>query len=411
MIGRVSVIYAMRSLWRNPRRTLLSILGVGIGCGLAVVATSYYSGAADTQIRAIAESGTGHLRVVPEGWLETRENTLRLADTAGAIEAARNLEWAEVAAPRAYVQALLAFGTRTSVVQMTGVDPEAEERINRIVSRSQIEGRYLDPDDNGHVVIGKALAKRLDVALDDDLMVTLSAGGEMQGAMLRIVGVLDAGSDDLELTVCHVTLRKVEDLTGKPGAGEVTVLLEDTDDIPVAQKALEAEIPKGDHVVTWQQVSPGFAAGIEGDQGFISFLIVIVMIVVALGIMSAQLTAQLERRREFGVLLAIGMKSPQIVALVFMEAVVTGVAGGLVGLLLGGAMAYYLATEGIDLSTFLGDESAVAGVLLDPIIYADFGPWLIWFSMTVGTAAALASAIYPASFAARVDPASALREV
>lgn len=411
MIGRVSVIYAMRSLWRNPRRTLLSILGVGIGCSLAVVATSYYSGAADTQIRAIAESGTGHLRVVPEGWLETRENTLRLVDTEGVLEAARKLAGAEVAAPRAYAQALLAFGTRTSVVQMTGVEPEAEKEVNRIVSRSEIAGRYLEPGDDSQVVIGKALAGRLDVELDDDLMVTLSAGGEMQGAMLRIVGVLDAGSDDLELMVCHVTLGKVEALTGEPGAGEVTVLLKDTDAIAAAQGELAAAVPKGDRVVTWKQVNPGFAAGIEGDKGFIRFLIFVVMVVVALGIMSAQLTAQLERRREFGVLLAIGMKSPQIVVLIFMEALVTGVAGGVVGLGLGGAISYYLATRGVDLSTFLGEENAVAGVLLDPIIYADFGPWLVGFSIIIGTAAALASAIYPASFAVRVDPASALREV
>ncbi|MFC1452688.1 hypothetical protein ACFLSJ_05005, partial [Verrucomicrobiota bacterium] len=79
MIGSASTKYALRSLLRNTRRTILSAVGIGIGCGMGMVASSWVRGAGEMQIRAVAESGGGHLRVVPKGWTERRDNNLRLA--------------------------------------------------------------------------------------------------------------------------------------------------------------------------------------------------------------------------------------------------------------------------------------------------------------------------------------------
>ena len=71
-MGMVSAKYALRSLWRHPRRTILSMLGVGIGCGIGLFAVSWIKGGREMQVRAIAESGAGHLRVVPAGWVQKR---------------------------------------------------------------------------------------------------------------------------------------------------------------------------------------------------------------------------------------------------------------------------------------------------------------------------------------------------
>ena len=91
MIGTVSTKYAVRSLLRHPRRSLLSVLGVGIGCGLALFGASWISGSTEMQIRAISESGGGHLRVVHEDWPDTREDSLRLVDWEQTLEAVKAL--------------------------------------------------------------------------------------------------------------------------------------------------------------------------------------------------------------------------------------------------------------------------------------------------------------------------------
>ncbi|MHC4253371.1 MAG: ABC transporter permease [Planctomycetota bacterium] len=135
----------------------------------------------------------------------------------------------------------------------------------------------------------------------------------------------------------------------------------------------------------------------------------IIVIVVSLGITSAQLTAVLERRREFGVLLALGMKGRQIVGLLFIEGLVIGLGGAIVSLVVGGPLVY-LIYRGVDFSQMMDDPS-FAGILFDPVIHGDAGLWIPVFAFGVSIVATLVASIYPARFALRTNPADALRMV
>ncbi len=411
MIGQAFVKYALRSQLRHPRRTALSVVGVGVGCALGMIAVAYYNGAAEMQVRAASESGAGHLRVVPSGWLDTRENTLRLPDWPAAAAAVRSVPHVRLAASRARANGLLAFGNRTAGVEVVGVEPEAERSANRIVAKGRLEGRYLRPGDRGSVVIGRSLAKRLDVGLDDDLLITLSGRQEMRSAMLRIVGILSSGSREIDSSICHVTLEDLNGMTGYASAGEIAVLLDDYRRIESARDDLSARLPAGTSVVTWKQIHRALAANVEGDQAFIRLMSLVVVVVVILGIASAQLTAVLERRREFAVLSAVGMKARYLAGLMVLEALMTGVGGAVAALLLGMPVAYLIAVKGIDLSAVFGGELAMEGVLFDPVIYGDFGFWMVGYALAVSAAGTLAASIYPAWFAVRTHPAGALRAV
>ena len=183
-------------------------------------------------------------------------------------------------------QGLLAFGTRVAGVQLLGVDPAAEPQLNRLV-RTIDEGRYLQADDEGTVVVGKALVERLDVELGDDLLLTLTrADGEMEYAMLRIVGIVSTGSRTIDETICHATLADVEQLTGLQGVAEVSVAFAD----PQQVTALSAELAQrvqGDEVLTWREVLPAMRGDEAADRAFSSFFILVVAAVVILGVTSA----------------------------------------------------------------------------------------------------------------------------
>jgi len=411
MIRTVAAKYALRSLLRHPRRTLLSMVGAGIGCGIALFGNSWGTGAAEMQIRAISESGGGHLRIVHADWPTTREDTLRLAEWEQALEAAQALPNVVSAAPHAQSTALLAFGNRSAGVPILGVVPHVERASNRIVQQASLEGRYLRADDEGAVVIGRTLAKRLDVELDDDLYMTLAGRDEIQSAMLRIVGILGTGSKDLDAITCHVTLQDLEQLTGYAGAADVSILLDDYALIGARLVELQKSLPPGNTVITWKEVNPGLAGNVEGDRAFLKMMSAIIVLVVILGIASAQLSAVLERRTEFAILSALGMKGRQLIALMVLEAVVVGLGGALVALLLGGSGAYYLATEGVDFSSIMGDDLSFSNVLFEPVIYGNFGSWLVWYALAISIAATVAASIYPAWLATRVNPADALRIV
>jgi len=411
MIRKVSVRYAFRSLFRQPRRTILSVIGIGIGVAMALFATSWISGAAKMQIRAAVESGTGHLRIVPRRWLDKHENTLRIGDWREAEKAARALSGVDVVTMRARGNALLAFGNRTAGVEMVGVEPETEKQLSRIVQRAQLEGRYLEPNDSGKVVIGRVLAERLDVALDDELYVTLSGRDGMRSAMLVIAGLLDTGTTDIDSSFCHVTLDELNKITGYEGPGEITLLLKNHQQLQDLKTELVDKIPPDSAVMTWRDINPSFAAGIESDRAFTKILIVIIVIVVALGIAGAQLTAILERRHELAILTALGMKGRQLISLIVIEACIVGLGGAVTALLFGGAAAYQLATKGVDLATFMGEDFSFGNILFDPTVYGDFGPWLVWYSLVIAEAATIVASLYPAWLAVKTNPADSLRTV
>jgi ABC-type lipoprotein release transport system permease subunit len=363
------------------------------------------------QIRAAVESGTGHLRIVPSHWLKKRENSLRLDNWRDAVRAARSLSRAQVVTMRTRSNALLAFGNRTAGAQMVGVQPQTEKQLNRIVQRGRIEGRYLNSDDFGRIVIGQILAERLDVALHDELYVTLSGRDEIRSEMLVIVGLLETGSSDIDASFCHVTLETLNDTTGYEGPGEITILLKSHEKLEQQEDELASRLPQNCQVITWRDINPSFAAGIESDRAFTKILIAIIVIVVALGIAGAQLTAILERRRELAILSALGMKGRQVISLIVLEASVVGFGAAVVALLLGGASAYLLATKGINLAALMGEDFSFGNILFDPKVYGDFGAWLIWYSLTIAESATIAATLYPAWLAVKTDPADSLRTI
>ena len=412
MSGNLSVQYALRSLGRSRRRTGLSILGVGLGCAIALFATAFMRGGQNMRVQAISESGYGHLRIAPKGWEQSRRDDLRLQDSAAAREAAHSLEGVAVVAAHVRVQGLLAFGTRVAGVQLLGVDPAAAPRLNRLV-RTIDEGRYLQVGDEGAVVVGKALVERLDVELGDDLLLTLTrADGALEYAMLRIVGIVSTGSRTIDEAICHATLADVERMTGLKGAAEVSVAFSDPQD-PHQVAALSAALAQrvqGDEVLTWREILPAMGGDAAADRAFSNFFIAIMAAVVILGVTSAQLTAMLERRREFAVLMALGLREFRLVGLVLFEALFMGALGALLGLLLALPLVWHTATTGIDFSAMMGDDMAIMGVFFDPVIYADMGLWMLPYAFGVGLCATLLAALYPAWSATRLDPAAALSQ-
>jgi ABC-type lipoprotein release transport system permease subunit len=363
------------------------------------------------EIRSAVESGTGHLRIVPKRWLDKRENSLRIEQWRDAAKAAQTLSGTDVVTMRAYGNALLAFGNRTAGVEMVGVESETEKQLNRIVQRAQFEGRYLEPNDTDKVVIGRVLAERLDVALDDELYVTLSGRDGMCSAMLVIVGLLDTGTSEIDASFCHVTLTELNKITGYEGPGEIALLLKSYQQLQDRRNELADKLPADSTVITWRDINPSFAAGVESDRAFTKILIVIIVIVVALGIAGAQLTAVLERRHELAILTALGMKGRQVVSLIVIEACIVGLGGAVTALLLGGAAAYQLAAKGVDLAAFMGEDFSFGNILFDPTIYGDFGLWLVWYSLAIAEVATIVASLYPAWLAVKTNPADSLRTV
>ena len=403
--------YALRSLRRNGRRTALSIVGIAIGCALALLMESLNRGRDELFARMGAYGGAGHVRIVPDGWQERRDPRLRLANLSADVDAVRQLGGVAAVTVRARAQALVAMGTHVVPVEIVGVDPATEPSTNRF-ARNVTQGRYLQSSESSAVVIGQTIADRLVAGLDDDILVTaVGKNGDIESMLLRIVGLVRTGSDEIDATICQVVLKDVERLTGLTGAGEVTLILKDWERADVAKAALTQAIggADADEVLTWGEISPEFKGHLEQDNAVSRLVSGIILLIVVLGVASAQMAAVLERRREFAVLSALGMRSRIIIAVLLQEALAIGTASAALGLLLALPFVWTLATRGIDLSQYMGASYSFQGVLIEPVIYGDFGMWTAWYVLTVAIVVTVIASLYPAWFASRTNPADALR--
>lgn len=406
-----SMRYAVRSLRGNGRRTFLSVLGLGFGVGIGLVAISFVGGMDRMSLDAVSRGGVGHLRVAPNGWIDSRDEGLRLTSDATLADRIRGVDGVALVAPRARVGALLGLGNRSAHVGLAGVDPTIEPSMCRYVSELA-EGRYLEPDERGGIVLGGAIVDRLDARLGDELVASaVNEAGEIQSSLLTVVGIVRTGSRAIDMSVAHVNLPDIDALAGRGGLSEIAILLDDPSELDGAASRIAALAP-GDDVVTWQDVSDGLRMKIESGRAFTRVAIVLVLLVVLLGVASAQLTAVLERRKEFAVLAALGMRTWPLVRVVVTEGLVLGLGGALFALVWTTPILHGWATNGIDIGSMVPrseDGLAFSGVLIDPIYYPTFGVWVVPVASGLAMVATLLASFYPAWFASRTDPAAALR--
>lgn len=411
LFGSVASRYAVRSLRRNLRRTLLSVAGVAFGVGMGILAISAVQGLQRMTIDAAATGGIGHLRVTPAGWEESRDAALRLESGLAPLEALRATEGVEVATPRARVGGLLGLGTRSAFVQLTGVDPVTEPLALRPV-REVRDGRYLEPGEEGALVLGAAPARRLGAVIGDELVVTVvDDDGEMQSRLLELVGVVATGSTAVDETIAHVALSDVEALSGREGPAEITIRLTDPDAMAQVGAAIEPRLSGSDVVLGWDRVSPELSQNMRSKGSFYNFAVMVILLVVLLGVASAQLTGVLERRKEFAVLAALGMRGRTLVRVVLSEGFFLGIGAALGALIWATPLAHRGHTVGIDIREMMQSQEGVAlgGVLFDPVIKTGFGWWILPAALALALVATLVASLYPAWYATKTDPAAALR--
>jgi ABC-type lipoprotein release transport system permease subunit len=403
----ITARYAVHNLARNTRRTLLSVLGVAIGSSVALIDIGMAGGKVDMYLKAMAEGGLGHLRVVPAQWPVKRDASLRLAQWREVLARVRADKEVAVAVPRVRLQGLLAMGTRMAGVEIVGVDPSVEPGAFRYVRVMQ-SGRYLLPVDRAGMVIGRTLAERLGAGVGDSLVVTVAGStGAIKNAMFEVLGIVDLGGK-LDGTICQIPLAEAATLSGLDGAAEIAVVLKTSDNIGGYTNRLKKALPPGDTAMTWEELSPQGAAAIRFNQAFQVIITVFLVVVALLGVAGAQLTAVLERRREFAVLAALGMGRGAMWKLMLFEGLALGTASLAATMVISVPTVWYFAFVGLRVMP-QGGMSMAGVALVDPVFRGNFGPWILTLGALLCYTSTLLASLYPGWFATRLHPAEALR--
>lgn len=400
---------AWRNLWRHKRRTWLTV-GAMVFCNvLLIFLISLQLGSYQMMIDNSLAAFTGHAQVQHRGYLEEqrmRQSVPAAQELAARLRASLGLQ---TVAARGLAFALASSEQRSFGVLINGVQPVFEPGVSTLPGLVE-QGRYLAPEDSDSIVVGAVLAQNLKIGLGDELTF-LGSGrdGSFAAGVATVVGILDSGLDELDRNVAQVPLSWFQEIFSMGDHGHsVVVRVPALGDLPDALAALEAKLSGREKLVVldWNALEPGLRQAITSDMASAWFTYVVLIVLVAFSVLNTQLMSVLERTREFGVMLALGMRPGQLARLVGMETLLMAFLGLALGVALGWLLSSYLSEVGF---AYPGMEELGARFNMPGRMYPEVSPLSLLWGPSVVMLGALLAAIYPAMRLFRLAPVQAMR--
>ena len=396
---------AWRNVWRNRRRTLVTIAAMSFGLLTMILYAGLMEGYVRSMERSVLDLEMGDVQIFAGDYRENPSIYTRIEEPEALL---RPLEAAGFpASGRLLAYGLAAAGESSAGVSFRGVEVERDARVS-LVHRELAQGRWLDPVDPGGVVLGRRLARTLDVELGDELLVlSQGADGSMAYDLYAVRGVLRGIGDATDRTGVFMTAAAFRELMVVPD-GVHQIIVRRPLELPLPAAAAQiAALASGLDVQTWRQLVPTLASMIDSARSLIVAMFLIVYVAIGILILNAMLMAVFERVREFGVLKAIGVGPLEVLSLIFVEsAIQTGLAL-LIGVALSIPSLIYLTQVGIDIGSLAG--VSVMGIAMDPIWRTAVEPAI--FSRPILTLVFIVflAVTYPALKAALIQPVEAMR--
>lgn len=400
---------AWRNLWRNRRRTVITIAAVSLNTMILITTYSLMDGLLDQTVWNATQLMTGEAQLHAPGYLADRSFYKTLGDPEAILQA---LDERSVgpAAPRAYGYGLVSQGAKSGGALFWGVDPAREEEAFELARRLG-EGSFLEPSPRKALVLGKKLARSLNARVGSEIVVLVQAAdGSLGNDLFTVVGILRSVGDGADRNAAIMHLDDFRQLFVMPhGIHEIAVNTKDR--IPLAEMtAILSRLVPGAEVKTWRQLLPTISDMIQLSDASMSVFAAIFFIAAGLGVMNTMLMATYERAHEFGLLKALGASPWRIVRDVTVEAWLLACVSTLFGVLSGLAASYALQEVGLDTSGLAG-ETTIAGVVFDPVWRAALSLDSVAQPVIVMWGICVLAALYPAAMSARLEPVKSMHQV
>ena len=399
-------LLAWKNVWRNKKRSLIILIAIALGLGCGLFASGVMFGMWDSTVNSAIDRDLSHIQIHSEKFIKENLIGNYIPDGTELSSQIKKIKGVEAVSERTIVEGMAASATSSSGVEIKGIIPDEEKNVTSVAASIK-EGKYFEGVSRNPVVIGKELAKKLDLKLHSKLVLSFQGlNGDIIYAAFRIAGIFETESSLFDKT--NVFVRQ-QDLTkligGKTIIHEIAVRLTSVQIMDPVVKQLRS-MYKDLSVETWKQLAPELDLMYGTLQLELNIFLGIILFALLFGITNTMLMSVMERIRELGVLMAVGMKRVRVFVLIIIETIFLSISGGIVGMILGAASIWLTAQKGINLSLFSqGLSSYGISSHLFPSLPADFYSTL--FIMIIITA--IVSAIYPAIKAVKLNPASAIR--
>jgi putative ABC transport system permease protein len=404
---------AWRNIGRNKRRSLLSALAVAFAVAVLTFAMALQQGSYADMIYQTVHARTGHLQVQHPDYWPDADLTKRLKQPGEILNALEAMPAVLASAPRIQAAALVGTEENTFGALIQGIDP-ARERETSTLANMVREGKFLETNDRDGALLGAGLAKNLGVELGDEIVfIGQGADGSLAAGRLIVRGITRMGIAELDRTAVTAHVDRIGEAYSMRGAvTEIAVLLQGNEEQDAAESGIEATLQamgvgSDARVVPWTTLMPGIEQSIKLDWYSGQIIYFVLVLVVGFGIANTFLMAYLERLRELGVILALGMRPRGVALMVYAESVFLTLMGVLAGLAIGIPVVQFFHRKGI----YFGKEAEeiMAEYGMSATIHPALSPLVIRLAVLIVGGVALVLALYPACKASRLAPLDGMR--
>lgn len=407
----VTLRMAWRNLWRHWRRTWLTVGAMIFSNGLLIFAMSLQFGSYDMMIDNSLQAFSGHLQLQHPRYLDEPKMRYAVDDVVELAERLRRELGLDSVSARATGFALASSDERSYGLQIIGVDPAHEPLVSTLPGLVK-QGRYLEPGALGEIVIGTVLARNLKAGLGDELTFIGSGFDDSFAAgIVTVVGIFESGVTDLDRAVAQIDLGYFQDVFAMQDRGHsLVVRASHVDDVESLQRQIGGllDTDKNTSLRHWDELQPGLRQAIQTDMASNSFMYIVLIVLVAFSVLNTQLMSVLERTREFGTMMALGLQPARLSRLVMLETALMTALGLVLGIAVGLSINIYLSRVGF---SYPGMDEVALKFNLPERIY----PAFTIVSLTLGPAAvaigSLLAALYPALRLYLLTPIDAMRAV
>ncbi len=341
---------AWRNLWRNKRRTLITVASVFFAIFLSLLMRSMQIGSYDMMEHDAVKNSTGYLQIHAKGYWDDKTINNTFEKDSSFINKVRNTANVTTLTPRLESFALASSGNMTKGVAVIGTDPRIENNMTGLKKRV-IRGSYFSSD-SMEVLLGVSLAKYLKVDTGDTL-VLLSQGyhGITAAGEFFIKGILEFPAQNMNSELAYLTLKDAQYFYAAPNRlTSLSLMIEDPDELEETKETLQEKLSEDYEVMTWKQMMVALVQSIESDNISGMFMLGILYMVVAFGIFGTMLMMTMERKKEFAVMVSVGMQRYKISYILVFETLFIGLMGIIAGLLVSFPIIYYFHINPIPLT-------------------------------------------------------------
>ncbi|MDG5813788.1 FtsX-like permease family protein [Chitinispirillales bacterium ANBcel5] len=388
------VTMAWRNLWRNSHRTLITTASIFFAVILVLFIRSMQLGTYEHMITNTVRISTGFIQVQGEEFWETRslENSMQYRQEM--VEEVMALEDVTHVVPRIESFALASSGDQTRASVVTGIDPEAENRMNNL-EEQLIEGTYLSGGSSERVLIASGLAEYLNVS-PEDTVILLGQGyyGMSAAGAFLVEGIVDLPLPDLNQSMLYMSLEDAQWFYSMPQRiTSLAVMIDRPDRLWSVRDQIWGIYGNDIDVLTWREMLPELVQIIELDDAQGLIMLGILYLVIAFGVFGTVMMMMAERRREFAIMVAIGLKNRALSLILLIETVVIGLLGTLSGIVVSVPILLYMRANPIVLT---GDTAqAMRQFGFDPLIPFLVSPSIFINQGIVVMVISLVACLYP----------------